>query len=156
MTTQNAGRHAETIQDTVDEARIDYNALDNTLGGQLVQAGFIFAMLAARSAPVRLALGAANLAAVAVCNAFDEDPRNDLTARVDESSETASPNRTWAVLAGGTALLIGGVRLSIAVQNKLAESLRRRGAKRPHTLLGLGAAALLFAGTELQARVNAS
>lgn len=63
MTTQNAGQHAETIQDAVDEARIDYNALDNTLGGQLVQAGFIFAMLAARSAPVRLALGAANLAA---------------------------------------------------------------------------------------------
>lgn len=168
MTEQTSGQttqpQQETVQEQTGEERIDYNALDNTTGGRLIQAAFALAFTAVpdyvQSTPARVAswvgISAAFAGTVAAFNAFDEDPRNDLTARVEHSSDVASPARTWAFLAGGTALLVGGVRLSILAQNKLAESLRRRGAKRPHTLLGLGAAALLFAGTELQARVNAS
>ena len=64
--------------------------------------------------------------------------------------------QTWALIAGGLALFAGGVRLNIAVQKKLAAALRRREAKRPNTLLGLGAAALVFAGTEANARFTAN
>lgn len=154
----------KTVQGQTGEERIDYNALDNTTGGRLIQAAFAVALTAvpdyARSTPARIAswvgLTAAFAGTVAAFNAFDEDPRNDLTAQVENSSDTASPARTWAVLVVGIALLIGGVRLSLAVQNKLADALRRRGVKRPHTVLGLIAGALLFADAEIDARVNIS
>ena len=168
MTEQTTGHKTqpqqETVQEQTGEERIDYNALDNTTGGRLLQAAFAVAFTAVpdyvRSTPARVAtwvgITAAFAGTVAAFNAFDEDPRNDLTARVEDSSDAASPARTWALLAGGTALLIGGVRLNIAVQKKLAESLRRRGAKRPNTLLGLGLGALFFAATEANARFNSN
>lgn len=155
---------AETVREQTGETRIDYNALDNTTGGRLLQAAFAVAFTAvpdyARSKPARLASWAAVAAAftgtVAVFNAFDEDPRNDLTARVEHTAETGSPAKTWALLGGVLALTIGGARLSIAVQNKFAGALRRRGAKRPNTLLGLIVGALVFAGSEAVARFTAS
>ena len=148
MTTQNAG----TIQDAVDEARIDYNALDNTLGGQLVQAGFIFAILAARSVPARLALGAANLAAVAVCNAFDEDPRNDLTAVVEaEQGEQESLAVSWGVLGGVAAgTVAAGAAVSRAV-SVVADRLGERGVAKPNALLGLAGAAAYVAAKQRRA-----
>lgn len=154
----------KTVQGQTGEERIDYNALDNTTGGRLIQAAYAVAFTAVpdyvRSTPARVAswvgLTAAFAGTVAAFNAFDEDPRNDLTAQVEHSSDTASPARTWALLVGGIALLIGGVRLSLAVQNKLADALRRRGAKRPHTVLSLIAGSLLFASMEIDARVNIS
>lgn len=154
----------KTVQEQTGETRIDYNALDNTTGGRVIQAAFAGVFTAVpdyvQSTPARVALWAAVTAAfagtVAAFNAFDEDPRNDLTARVEHSPETGSPVQTWALIAGGLALFAGGVRLNIAVQKKLAAALRRRGAKRPNTLLGLGAAALVFAGTEANARLTAN
>lgn len=156
MTTQNAGQNARqnagTIQDAVDEARIDYNALDNTLGGQLVQAGFIFAILAARSVPARLALGAANLAAVAVCNAFDEDPRNDLTAVVEaEQGEQESLAVSWGVLGG---LAAGAVAVGAAASRAVsvvADWLGERGLPKPNALLGLAGAATYVAAKQRRA-----
>ena len=158
------GPMTETIQDVTGETRVDYNALDNTTGGRLLQAAFAGAFTAVpdyvHSTPARVAswvgLAAAFTGTVAAFNAFDEDPRNDLTATVERSSDTGSPAKTWGLLAGGTALLIGSIRLSIAADKKMAEALRRRGAKRPYTLLGLGGAVLLFAATEIDARVNDS
>ena len=150
----------ETIQEQAGETRIDYNALDNTTGGRLIQAAFAGAFHAvpdyATSTPARVLSWVSIIAAfggtVGAFNAFDEDPRNDLTARVDQTPETGSPAKTWAILAGGAALFIGGIRLNIAVQKKLARALRRRGAKRPNTLIGLGVAALIFIATEVNAR----
>lgn len=160
MTTQNAGQNAAqnaaqnagTIQDAVDEARIDYNALDNTLGGQLVQAGFIFAILAARSVPARLALGAANLAAVAVCNAFDEDPRNDLTAVVEaEQGEQESLAVSWGVLGGLAAGAVAAGAAASRAVSVAADWLGARGVSKPNALLGLAGAAAYVATKQRRA-----
>lgn len=160
MTTQNAGQNAGqnaaqnagTIQDAVDEARIDYNALDNTLGGQLVQAGFIFAILAARSVPARLALGAANLAAVAVCNAFDEDPRNDLTAVVEaEQGEQESLAVSWGVLGGLAAGAVAAGAAASRAVSVAADWLGARGVSKPNALLGLAGAAAYVATKQRRA-----
>ena len=153
----------QTVQEQTGEERIDYNALDNTTGGRLIQAAFAVAFTAvpdyAQSTPARVAswggISAAFAGAVAAFNAFDEDPRNDLTARVENTPETGSPAKTWGLLLGGLALLVGSTRLSIAVQSKLADALRRRGAKRPNTVLGLIGGALIFAGSEAEARATA-
>ena len=153
----------QTVQEQTGEERIDYNALDNTTGGRLIQAAFAVAFTAVpdyvRSTPGRVAawvgIAAAFGGTVAAFNAFDEDPRNDLTARVENTPETGSPAKTWGLLLGGLALLVGGTRLSIAVQRKLADALRRRGAKRPNTVLGLIGGALIFAGSEAEARATA-
>lgn len=150
----------ETIQEITGETRVDYNALDNTTGGRLIQAAFAGVFTAVpdyvHSTPARVVswvgIAAAFTGTVAAFNAFDEDPRNDLTATVERTSGTGSPAKTWGLLAGGAALLIGSIRLGIAVEKKMAEGLRRRGVKRPYTLLGAGGAALLFAATELEAR----
>lgn len=162
--TEQKEQKAGTVQEQTGETHIDYNALDNTTGGRLIQAAFAGVFTAVpdyvQSTPARVvswtALTAAFAGTVAAFNAFDEDPRNDLTARVEQTAETGSPAKTWAIAAGGLAMVIGGMRVNIAVQKKLSEALRRRGVKRPNTLLGLGAAALLFAGTELGARATAS
>lgn len=153
-----------TVQQQTGEDRIDYNALDNTTGGRLIQAAFAVAFTAVpdyvRSTTGRVAAWVGITAAfggtVAALNAFDEDPRNDLTANVEHTAETGSPAKTWGLLVGGLALLVGSTRLSIAVQNKLAAALRSRGAKRPNTLLGLIGGALIFAGSEATARATAS
>lgn len=159
-----AGNTAQTVQEQTGETRVDYNALDNTTGGRLIQAAFAGVFTAVpdyvHSAPARVAswvaVAVAFTGTVAAFNAFDEDPRNDLTARVEHTADAGSPAKTWALAAGGLALTVGGARLGIATQKKLADTLRRRGTKRPNTLLGLGAAALLFAGTEANARLTAS
>lgn len=161
MTKQTA---TATIQEQTGDDRIDYNALDNTTGGRLIQAAFAGVFTAVpdyvQSTPARVvswaALTAAFAGTVAAFNSFDEDPRNDLTARVGQTAETGSPAQTWALIGGGLALAAVGVRLIIAVQEKLSGALRRRGVKRPNTLLGLGATALVFAGTEANARFTAS
>lgn len=161
MTKQTA---TATIQEQTGDDRIDYNALDNTTGGRLIQAAFAGVFTAVpdyvHSTPARVvartAVTTAFAGTVAAFNSFDEDPRNDLTARVEHASDTGSPAVTWALVAGGAAVTVGGVRLGNSVQEKLTEALRHRGAKRPNTLLGLGVAALVFAGTEANARFTAS
>lgn len=129
---------------------IDYNALDDTLGGQIAQAGFIAAMFAVPDviqgrggrAAAWTGLAAANLATIAVMNAVDEDPRNDLTAAVERApGETGSPARTWAVLGGGAAAFAASALVTVKVYGALAGWLRRRGAGRPYTLMGCAAGA---------------
>ncbi|WP_165164800.1 hypothetical protein [Corynebacterium qintianiae] len=109
----------------------DYNSLDDTLAGQLAQAGFIAAMYAVpdftRNSGARViawtGLVALNVAAVAAANAVDDDPR-------DDNLPEAGPAQTWAVLGGSVFL---GVRAHAAV----ARWLRGRGVDKPHSLMGL-------------------
>lgn len=142
----------ETIQSAVGEPEIDYNALDNTFAGQLVQAGFIYAILAARSTRTRVGLGVANLATIAVCNAFDEDPRNDLTARVEAAQgEEESVALSRAVLAG---LSAGAIVLGGAASRGVSAAagwLGKRGVTRPNSLLGLAGAAAYVAAKRARA-----
>ena len=140
---------ANTIQDAVDETKIDYNALDNTLGGQLIQAGFIFAILAARSAPTRLALGAANLATIGVFNAFAEDQRHDLTARVEaEQGEQESVALSWGLLGGVAAGAVAAGAVASRTLSGMADWLGRRGVAKPNALLGAAGAAAYIAAKQ--------
>lgn len=137
-----AAAEANTIQGAVEETKIDYNALDNTLGGQLIQAGYIFAILAARSAPARLALGAANLATIGVFNAFAEDQRHDLTARVEaEQGEQESVALSWGLLGGMAAGAVAAGAVASRTLSGVADWLGRRGVAKPNALLGLAGAA---------------
>ena len=76
----------KTVQEQTGETRIDYNALDNTTGGRVIQAAFAGVFTAVpdyvQSTPARVASWAAVTAAfagtVAAFNAFDEDPRTGL------------------------------------------------------------------------------
>lgn len=129
---------------------IDYNALDDTLAGQLAQAGFIVAMFAVPDfvqsrggrAAAWTGLAAANLAIIAVINSFDEDPRNDLTAAVERApGETGAPAQTWAVLGAGAAVFAASALLTASFCRSVAGWLRGRGVTRPHTLMGAVAAA---------------
>lgn len=160
-----AAMTSEHITEESTEEQIDYNALDNTTGGRAIQAGFILTALSvpdyvtSRGARVvtMAVVAVANLVTIAAFNAFDEDPRNDLSAVLDRdaeagSQEVASPAKTWAVLIGlilvGVIALVGGSKLAGA----LASTLRTRGVKRPYTVVGGVAAALAFAQMEVQAR----
>lgn len=141
--------------------RIDYNALDNTLGGRFIQAGFIvgyyaIADVTERVACSRAALAAANLAVVVAFNAFDEDPANDLTALVEEHASagndtplTGGPVKTWAVLGGLGAAAVGVSVASGKAHRACAEALRSRGVRAPWTLMGAVAAAGYLAVKEL-------
>lgn len=147
---------------------IDYNALDNTTGGRALQAGFIGALVAVpdfvRGATARWAtrgtIAAANLATIAAFNAFDEDPRNDLTAvlareeRGDSGTgaPVASVSTTWGVILVlflvGALTLAGGAR----AEQALGTWLGRKGVEKPHSVLGIATAVLVFAAMEAQAR----
>lgn len=118
--------------------KIDYNALDNTFGGQLIQAGFVFGWYALADvtehvAAARTALVAANLATIAAFNAFDEDPANDLTTAVHGE---AGPAKTWAVIGGLGAAAVGVTAVSAKLNRAAAVALRRRGVDTPWTLMG--------------------
>lgn len=124
--------------------QIDYNALDDTFGGQLIQAGFIVGYYAVADVTrhvvaARLALAAANLATVAAFNAFDEEPGNDLTSAV--TREAKGPAATWAVLGGGAAAAAGVTAASARLHRAAARSLSRRGVRAPWTLMGAVVAA---------------
>lgn len=146
---------------------IDYNALDNTTAGRAIQAGFIFAALAVpdvvETRRGRIAaitgLAAANLVTIAAFNAFDEDPRNDLSEVLNrqefaEGEDVAGPVQTWGVLAGLGAA--GALALTAAetATDAAAKWLRGRGVNAPHTALGAGVAAIAFGAMELRARTR--
>lgn len=146
----------ETIQQQVDETRIDYNALDNTLGGQLIQAGFIAALVAApgftqRPTLARAVLTAANLTTIALFNAFDEDPRNDLTAVIEEEQgETQGVALSWGVLAAlgaGAACTIAAAGLAA---DCVAQGLKNVGVDKPHALAGCAAAGAYVVAKQLR------
>lgn len=143
---------AETVQQQVGEAKIDYNALDNTTAGRALQAGFIGAFAAVPNTLARVGIAVAGIATVAAFNAFDEDPRNDLTARIDDTNQPASPARTW----GLAALVAGGLTLGLkgfaAGHDAAAGALSKRGVPSPNTLLGVAAGTAAFAASELASR----
>ncbi|QYH18949.1 hypothetical protein JKI95_06315 [Corynebacterium aquatimens] len=146
----------ETIQDAVDETRIDYNALDNTFAGQLIQAGFIAALAAApgftsRPALARLLLAGANVTTIACFNAFDEDPRNDLTAVVDaEQAEQESVALSWGVLAALGAAATAGVAAAVKIVDGVASRLGQAGVDKPNALVGCAAAAGYIVAKQLR------
>ncbi|SES04343.1 hypothetical protein [Corynebacterium cystitidis] len=158
------GSSQEATQEITYEA-IDYNALDNTTGGRALQAGFIGALVAvpdyAHSATARWVargtIAVANLATVAAFNAFDEDPRNDLTAVLqreerNDDAPVASVATTWGVIVAllliAAVVVAGGSR----VEQALGTWLGAKGVAKPHSVLGLATSALAFAAMEAQAR----
>ncbi|SDS63718.1 hypothetical protein [Corynebacterium timonense] len=132
--------------ETTDDSATDYNALDNTLGGQAAQAAFILAYYAAGDLTrgtglTRAGLAAANLALVAAFNAFDEDPANDLTTVLRERGEgTAGPAATWAALGGVAGVAVGAAVVGARLHRAAARWLSRRGVGAPWTLMGVVAA----------------
>lgn len=155
---------SDTVQQQTGEERIDYNALDNTTGGRALQASYLAVALAVpdyvTSVPARIAaftgVTLAAVGTIAAFNAFDEDPRNDLTARIDDPStpDTGSPVRTWSVLAIGAATFAAGVGVHVATQTKAARYLRKQGVSHPHTAIGLGAGLGMFVFTEARALLS--
>lgn len=120
----------EQITDQITEERIDYNALDNTFAGQCIQAGFIAALVAFPAA--RLPLLALNAGTIAVFNAFDEDPRNDLTAVVDdEQGEEDSVALSWGVIGVVAVGAFGAFTLASRLVDGVVAGLGKRGVDKP-------------------------
>lgn len=147
-----------TIQEQTGEERVDYNALDDTTGGRALQSAFIAAFVAVPDyAPkhrrvTRAAIAAAALGTIAVFNAFDEDPRNDLTAMVASpaSTETGSPAKTWGLAAAVAGSAVGVVKLFNSTQRALAKRLSERGRSLPNTRIGLAVGLAAFIAGEAQ------
>ena len=138
----------EQIDELIQE-RIDYNALDNTFAGQCIQAGFIAALAAFPK--VRLPLLVANVATVAAFNAFDENPRNDLTALVDEEQgEDESVALSWGVIGAVAAGSLAAFAVASRLVDGVAKGLGTRGVAKPNALVGAAAAATYLAVKQLQ------
>lgn len=141
---------------STEQTPIDYNALDNTFAGQLIQAGFIAALCAApafakRPGRARCGIAAANLAAVAVFNAFDEDPRNDLTAAVEaEQGEQDNVAMSWGVLAAVAACGAGLVAGASAAVDAVAKGLGKAGVDKPYALTGAAVGAAYVVAKQLR------
>lgn len=135
---------------------IDYNALDNTFAGQLIQAGFIAALVAApgvthRPALARTLLAAANVGAVALFNAFDEDPRNDLTAVIDaEQDELESVAMSWGVLAALGAGAAAALTAAAKTVDAVTAGLKKAGVGKPYALAGCAAGAAYVVAKQLR------
>ncbi|SDM04554.1 hypothetical protein SAMN04488535_1697 [Corynebacterium mycetoides] len=136
---------------------IDYNALDDTLAGQLAQGGFIAAMIAVPDLITRrgprfaawAGLAALNVAAVGVLNATDEDPRNDLTAAIETAPGVASgPVATWVAIGAAASALVG---IAAAGNRAFAGWLRGRGVDKPYCAMGLGAGLAYVAAKQVSA-----
>ncbi|WIM71103.1 hypothetical protein [Corynebacterium suedekumii] len=159
----------------------DYYSLDDTLAGRVTQSGVVGAFVASPDyvssrparALVKLGLLAGGGALVAVLNSFDEDPDNDPAVMVDQlrqsighighragpDSDTPagdfsvdSPTRTWAIIVAAAVVILMTVRVDAAVQRRIAAFLRKRGVRRPNTLLGAVAGAVSFAAAEVSHR----
>ena len=84
-------------------------------------------------------------------NAFDEDPRNDLTAAVEaEQGELESVALSWGVVGGlGAGAVAAGLALSGTIR-VVASALSRRDADKPYALAGLMAATAYVAAERLR------
>lgn len=150
-----------TIQDQMGETQIDYNALDNTTAGRAIQAGFVGALYAvndftesqkAQTGAI-IALLAGYVATIGAFNAFDEDPRNDLTASISrDSDKVASPAKTWGLFGGVLAGLGVGTYIHVRFHSWLGRTLRKKGISHPHTSMGVIIALAVFAATEVMAK----
>ncbi|AWB81025.1 hypothetical protein C3B44_00560 [Corynebacterium yudongzhengii] len=129
----------------------DSYSLDDTELGRISQALGVAACVAVPDYvsgrwPVigaRIAALGAGLGIAAAANAAEE-PADD----EPEADEAASPVTTWTVIGAAAAALAG---LS-AVEGVVAKHLRGRGVKRPHTLLGALAGAVVYVGSEVEHR----
>ncbi|MBH5301106.1 hypothetical protein EU799_05030 [Corynebacterium silvaticum] len=85
-------------------------------------------------------------------NTQDDDPDNDpdvIAAHVREKLESDEakefgPVATWASFAVLLLVIIGINKIDRAITKKVVAFLRRRGVSKPHTLLGVLGAALVF------------
>ena len=138
----------ENLDDSYD--RVDNYALDDTLAGRVVQAGFAGAALSlpdyvkkpkALITSYILLLGSfAGL--VGYLNAIDEEEEASPQPPAESSVSL------WQLIAGLGA--IGG--LKILGLRKLAQALYRRGVKKPWSIFGGIGAAVVFAASEYAAR----
>lgn len=157
----------------------DFYSLDDTPAGRLTQAGIVGLSIAlpdhvpsrAGRFLINSLLGVGGLGLVAYLNAVDENPGNDPAVLLDrmrqeigdigqrggpESDTSAgdlgSPLRTWLIIGAALLSAVLLARLESRGREKLAAALLRRGVKRPNTVLGAGAAVLVYAASEALAR----
>lgn len=137
----------------------DYYALDDTLVGRLVQAGFVGALIAVpdavpagggRRTLTRLGVAVGGVATAALANLFDENPDNDDPAQLIQDMGADSVAKTWAALGGGLLAVSVGNALATRGATAVAGGLRSRGVDKPYLLLGALAAAGVFAASQLQ------
>lgn len=148
----------------------DYYMLDNTLAGQIAQAGAVAVSTAlpdyVASKPLRALanvglIGGLGWLAVKA-NLSDDDPNNDpdaifakvadLLERDDHSEDEnmrvvdfGGPASTWAVVLGTVGALAATVQATSVGQAAIANRMAKAGIKDPNTVLGLAAAAGIFA-----------
>ena len=145
----NVDAATSAVNDEV-ENEVDNYALDDTLAGRVVQAGFVGAALSFPdyiSKPKSLAATyiltlASFTGLVGYLNAIDEDEEHTPEA----PGESTFP--LWQLVAG---LSVAGV-LKVLGLRKLAKALRKQGVKRPWTVFGGIGSVLVFVGSEYAAR----
>ncbi|AKK07619.1 hypothetical protein [Corynebacterium testudinoris] len=159
----------------------DYYSLDDTLAGRVAQASVAGTIMSLpdyiESKFLRFLVGTGiftvGMASVAVLNALDDDPDNDLSVVADnlrrsigDIGKTAgpewelkagdisvdSPARTWLIIGGVGVVSAGLLKLDGMMRRSMVKSLRKRGVKRPNTVLGVIAGVSVFALSELSHR----
>ena len=140
---------SSTVNEDVDND-VDNYALDDTLAGRVVQAGFVGAALSfpdyiknSKALVTTYILTLASFTGlVGYLNAIDEDEEHS----PQPPEESTFP--LWQLIAG---LSVAGV-LKILGLRKLAKALRKQGAKKPWSIFGGLGAVLVFAVSEYAAR----
>ena len=134
-------------------ASADSYALDDTLAGRVIQALGVASCVAVPDvvkgrwpiAGARVGVLAVTVVTAGLANSVVESEEE---LQIDVVGEEASPLSTWAIISGAAAAL-GGLA---AVEGRLASWLRKKGRKRPHTLLGAVIGAGVFALSEREYR----
>lgn len=154
---------------------------DDSLAGRLIQATVTGATVAmpdyissrAMRAAVTTVVGAGGGALIAYLNIRDENPGDDPAVAVDRMRQSIgdigspegpgsdtpagalnldSPVRTWLILAAAVLLILLSLRLDAVARRWLVRKLRDRGVRRPHTVLGAVAFAVVFLISETSHR----
>ncbi|AGF71273.1 hypothetical protein [Corynebacterium halotolerans] len=154
---------------------------DDLLAGRLIQAAVTGASVAmpdyissrAVRAAVTTVIGVGGGVLIGYLNTRDEDPDNDPAVVADRMRQSIgdigspggpgsdtpagalnldSPVRTWLILAAAVALIVLSLRLDAVVRRWLVRKLRDRGVRRPHTVLGAVASAVVFLISEASHR----
>ena len=142
----NSDATSSTVNEEVDY-EVDNYALDDTLAGRVVQAGFVGAAL---SFPDYIKNSKALVTTYILTLASFTGLVGYLNA-IDEHSPQPPEESTfplWQLIAG---LSVAGV-LKILGLCKLAKALRKQGVKKPWSIFGGLGAVLVFAGSEYAAR----
>lgn len=167
--------HIQKISRLWGMTKTDYHKLDDTLAGQLVQAGAVAASVAlpdyVASKSLRAVANVGLLAGLgwisAKANLLDGDPDNDpdaifakisdLLERDDHSEDEAmkvtdlgGPAKTWAIIGGGLGLFAASAQLGSVSQAAVAKRMGKAGIMDPNTVLGLLAAAGVFIASRMQ------